>query len=153
MAKYIWEHPWISGFVVLMVIAGAYFAVNANSPKSYTPMNANLTPVVRTLGTAYQLSDNNNYFCVYYIDLTVISALSGNNSATISIQTSTTQAGSYTTLVTAIAQVSGVLSTSFQTQSISAMIPKGMWVKLVATFSGVNANAAAYRYGLEYPLP
>lgn len=132
---------------------GGFMAIRERSHASYTPLNANLTPVVRTMNSAYQLSATQNYMCVYYIDATVVSALAGNNSVTIGVYTSTTNGGSYTKLVDVIAQVSGVLSTSFQTQSIAALIPKGMWVKIVTTLSGAGANSVAYRYGLEYPLP
>lgn len=115
-------------------------------PVSLTLTSRSIGTVLSTT-TAYQPSSVYDMDLSYGIDLTLVSALAGTNGGTITLYTSSSSGGTYTAFRSVTIQFSGVLSSTLQTQTLVAKVPKLTWCKLVYSNIGPNANSAAIRDG------
>lgn len=121
------------------------------------PTGGNVTRslVTSTSATGFQPSSTSAMLVTYSIYTQASSALAGNNSADVFLETATTNSttpGDWTIRGQCGSAVVGIISVCAGTASVSCVVQKGSYVRLRQLAAGVNsANAVfTYKYGTEY---
>jgi hypothetical protein len=116
--------------------AGGYatFPTTTKTPTTVTP----------TLNTAFQISSTLKADVNYSVNIQITSALVGTNTGTVQLQTCATSGGTFVTQIQSGISLAGVVTTMGATQTLSAFVPAGYYVKLVTSATGANAGSAVF---------
>ena len=126
--------------------AGSYNATITTDNKGRVSVARNKTEstATRTLGTAFQISSTYGADVNYSVEVTVTSVLLGNAKGTVELQICPTISGTYVTKSISGFGVTGVVSSTSNTQTVGAYVPAGYYAKILftPTTTGIGSSAA-----------
>lgn len=128
---------------------GSYTVTNKGILTSANSKSQSITS--RTLGTAFQVSTTKAADVNYSVLITLSSVLTGTASGSVQLQISSDNV-TFNTASTSGYSISGLVSTATNTQTLSAFVPAGYYVKIVFTgnTTGIGSSAAGtYQTGQE----
>lgn len=102
--------------------------------------------VTSTASTGFQISSTLDYNVNYSVFAQVTSVLVGTNTADVYLEISPNNSAPWTTISRSGISVSGVASTSGNTQTVGGFIPAGYYVRIRTAATGVNAGSAVFTY-------
>jgi len=133
----------------------SYTAGNGiNITSNVISLTANTTnTVTRPINsTSYTISASQDQIVNYNVFAQVTSALVGNNTAYLYLETSPNNS-TWTTIAQSGIGVSGLVSTMGNTQTLTGTVLKGYWVRIRQVATGANSGSAVFTYqsGNETP--
>ena len=93
-----------------------------------------------SLNSRVRLSTTKNFLVSLYVNISVLSALTGVNSGSIKLQRSPDNSAWTDLTAASIVSNVGVLSTQVNTQIVSGLIPAGYYYRIVTASAGVNGG-------------
>lgn len=114
-----------------------------------TMASATRSLVTTTSSTGYQISSTRDYSVNYSVFARVTSALIGTNTADVFLEiasTNSTSPADWTTVSQSGISLSGIVSTSGNTQTVGGFIPAGYYVRIRTLPTGGNAGSAVFTY-------
>jgi len=142
-------------FVIPTGTVSPYTAGNGiNITSNVISLTANTTNTVTRpiTSTSFTISATQDQIVNYNVFAQITSALVGNNTAYLYLETSPNNS-TWTTIAQSGIGVSGLVSTMGNTQTLTGTVLKGYWVRIRQVATGANSGSAVFTYqsGNETP--